>query len=369
MQTVASERFVLGRAAPRSVVDARMFVALAVVHGALLLIWPSRLLIAFGLWWNANTIAHNFIHRPFFRSRTANRIFSLYSSLVLGVPQAFWRARHLAHHAELAAESKFSAATIARADERQLVGEVAIIAGLWSVLIWISPLDFVAVYLPGYLAGLGFCFLQGHFEHARGTTSHYGRIYNTLFFNDGYHVEHHRRPGVPWHELPALARPNADAAPSRWPAVLRWLDWCSLNGLERLVLSSPRLQRVVVSAHERAFRRLLPRLPPIRRVLIVGGGLFPRTAIVLRTLLPDAAIEIVEANDAHLACARRLVDGRVRFIHATYDPSTSDHSADLVVIPLAYVGDRRRMYDAPPARAVLVHDWFWRRRGAGLVIS
>ena len=29
-------------------------------------------------------------------------------------------------------------------------------------------------YVPGYLAGLGLCYLQGHFEHVHGTTSHYG---------------------------------------------------------------------------------------------------------------------------------------------------------------------------------------------------
>ena len=48
--------------------------------------------------WNANTIAHNFIHRPFFRARALNTAFSCYLSLLLGFPQSLWRARHLAHH-------------------------------------------------------------------------------------------------------------------------------------------------------------------------------------------------------------------------------------------------------------------------------
>jgi hypothetical protein len=38
--------------------------------------------IAAGLWWNANTISHNFIHRPF-RSRALNLIFSIYLSVLL----------------------------------------------------------------------------------------------------------------------------------------------------------------------------------------------------------------------------------------------------------------------------------------------
>src|SRR5215470_10749732 len=77
------------------------FVALALVHGGMLLAWPSILLVAIGLWWNANTISHNFIHRPFFRVRAANAAFSCYLSLLLGFPQSLWRARHLEHHFEL----------------------------------------------------------------------------------------------------------------------------------------------------------------------------------------------------------------------------------------------------------------------------
>jgi len=46
-----------------------LLVALAIVHGGLLWAIPSMALIAIGLWWNANTISHNFIHRPFFRAR------------------------------------------------------------------------------------------------------------------------------------------------------------------------------------------------------------------------------------------------------------------------------------------------------------
>ena len=43
-------------------------------------------------------------------------------------------------------------------------------------------------------------------------------------------------------------------------------------------------------------------------------------------------------------------------------------SPDLIVVPLAYVGDREALYrgEGPP---LLVHDWIWRRRGASVVIS
>src|SRR5438093_10600605 len=79
--------------------DALLVIA-AGAHGLVLLLWPSMLLIALGLWWCANTVSHNFIHLPFFRSRSANSAFSVYLSLLLGLPQTFWRQRHLAHHAE-----------------------------------------------------------------------------------------------------------------------------------------------------------------------------------------------------------------------------------------------------------------------------
>src|SRR6266516_4888445 len=75
-----------------------LLVGLALLHGALLVLVPSVPLIAIALWWNANTISHNFVHLPFFRSRAANVWFAAYLSLLLGFPQSLWAARHRAHH-------------------------------------------------------------------------------------------------------------------------------------------------------------------------------------------------------------------------------------------------------------------------------
>ena len=166
-----------------------LFVALAVVHGIILLAFPSIPLIALGLWWNANTISHNFIHLPFFRARSLNTMFSAFESLVLGIPQRLWRDRHLAHHADKPSDWRWS---------RQLALESLLVLVLWSLMLTLAPGCFVTGYLPGWLIGLGLCRLQGHFEHEHGTTSHYGRLYNLLFFNDGYHVEHHARPAEHW---------------------------------------------------------------------------------------------------------------------------------------------------------------------------
>ena len=46
-----------------------LFVVLAALYGVVLVAAPSIPLIAVGVWWTANTIAHNFIHRPFFAAR------------------------------------------------------------------------------------------------------------------------------------------------------------------------------------------------------------------------------------------------------------------------------------------------------------
>jgi Fatty acid desaturase len=334
-------------------------VALALAQGGLLLAWPSIPIIAVGLWWNANTISHHFIHRPFFRARALNAGFSLYLSLLLGFPHSLWRARHLAHHSGRERQRARHGLRLAPLDL------VAVIA-LWAALLVFAPGFMLAVYLPGFLIGLGLCYLQGHYEHARGTVSHYGLLYNFLLFNDGYHVEHHARPGAHWRDLCRERKGEANA--SRWPAVLRWLECLNLCALERLVLRVPALQRFVLKRHERALRSLAARLPPVRRVGIVGGGLFPRTALILRQLLPDSRLVLIDISANNLAVARRFLDGDVEFINKRFEPGV-ECEFDLLIIPLAFDGDRAAIYDRPPASAVLVHDWIWRRRGASVIVS
>ncbi len=147
-----------------------VLVGLALLHGALLALAPSVPLIALGLWWNANTISHNFVHLPFFRSRAANALFAAYLSLLLGFPQSLWAARHLAHHRE----EPFRWKPVRRA----WLGQGALVFGLWAAILALAPKFFVTIYLPGWLIGLGLCHLQGRFEHAHGTVSHYAWLYN-----------------------------------------------------------------------------------------------------------------------------------------------------------------------------------------------
>jgi hypothetical protein len=318
---------------------------------------PSIPVIAIGLWWNSNTISHNFIHLPFFRSSRWNRAYSIFLSLLLGFPQTVWRDRHLAHHSGHQSSLRISAS---------IALELDAVLALWGFLLYTVPGFFLFVYLPGYALGLCLCFLQGYFEHAGGTTSHYGFLYNVAFFNDGYHVEHHRIPGEHWTRLPDYVRPGVRA--SSWPAAFRWIEYFSIESLERIALLSPLLQKFLLTTHERALRRLLPGFSNVRSVKVIGGGMFPRTTILLRRLIPDASITLVDANAAHIETAESFLAGNVDSEVRLFDPAAAE-DADLIVIPLSFIGDRGAIYRNPPARRVLVHDWIWSRHGNGTIVS
>jgi hypothetical protein len=341
-----------------------ILVALAALHAALIARWPVTPLIAAGVWWNSNTISHNFIHRPFFRSSIVNRLFSAALSILLSIPQALWRDRHLAHHAGIEWRLRLS---------RPLIIETALVVSLWVILASFQPRFFLLTYVPGYLAGLGLCAIQGYWEHSLGCpVSHYGRIYNFLCFNDGYHAEHHAAPATHWTSLPHLR--GSGAATSPWPPLMRWLGAMRrlkvlpLELLERLVLWSPRLQRFVLRKHRRAFSALLAHVPDIRSVIIVGGGLFPRTALILRELLPAARLTIVDSDRRNLLTARGFLDRNVEYRNERFVPGES-RECDLTVIPLCLLGERATVYSCPPSAAVLVHDWIWHPRGTGVVVS
>ena len=84
----SSEVLQLGKSVLRYSQRDALLVALAFLHGVVLTTRPAAAIVALGMWWTANTVAHHFIHSPFFRRRLLNRLMVLYLSVLLGLPQS-----------------------------------------------------------------------------------------------------------------------------------------------------------------------------------------------------------------------------------------------------------------------------------------
>jgi fatty acid desaturase len=72
-------------------------------------------------------------------------------------------------------------------------------------------------YLPAFFFALTMVNTQNYYRHfganphvrAADSVSHYGRLYNLLTFNDGFHQEHHLSPATHWSKLPRVKERNA----------------------------------------------------------------------------------------------------------------------------------------------------------------
>jgi fatty acid desaturase len=71
---------------------------------------------------------------------------------------------------------------------------------------------FLLCYLPAFFVALTLVNVQNYYEHYgadpesryANSVSYYGRLYNLLAFNDGYHQEHHLRPLAHWKLMPRV---------------------------------------------------------------------------------------------------------------------------------------------------------------------
>jgi fatty acid desaturase len=120
---------------------------------------------------------------------------------------------------------------------RQLwLDRVALLAALavFSILSWRWT---VACYLPAFYLALVLVNVQNYHEHYgampghrfANSVSYYGRLYNLVTFNDGYHQEHHLQSAAHWRAMPEIRetyRAQLDAAErivSPVPAIVGFL--------------------------------------------------------------------------------------------------------------------------------------------------
>ena len=209
------------------------------------------LLYSISISWNINGIAHNFIHNPFFAWKPANRAFSWILSVTMGFSQQFYELVHNRHHQgnsdrpdetgntvdwlsiyrhghDGEAESAWSYTFLGffRDDPKLIFREIkrrnAFNArwGVFEIASWVGLCilgfilnwRFMCFYLPFYYFGHCLSYLNGYFLHYGGNpdvplawgVSSYHKLYNWIWFYNGYHAEHHFKPRQHWTKMVAL---------------------------------------------------------------------------------------------------------------------------------------------------------------------
>ena len=198
---------------------------------------------------NINGVSHNFIHNPFFRSDFLNRMFGIVESVACCFSQTYYDVVHMQHHTGNADRPDETGETIdwisiykhghdgeaenpwgyvflsffrdnpaaIRKELRKRGGkevmwgniELAAFATVLFVMFLFNWRYIIFFFLPFFYLGHCFSYLNGYFRHYGGNpdkpiawgVSSYGKIYNWLFFYNGYHAEHHFRPKVHWTKM------------------------------------------------------------------------------------------------------------------------------------------------------------------------
>lgn len=144
-----------------------------------------------------------------------------------------------------------------------------------------------------------------------------------------------------------------------------------LDILERSLLYINTLTNIIINLHYNAtysiIKKYIPGLTP-RKILIVGGGILPRSIIILKKLYPSTELHVLDMSKQSLREAQNYLktytnEDNVFYIHSEYDPSLSKNY-DLVVFPLAFRGLYSTSYTT-----TLRHCWIWERHARAEVVS
>lgn len=205
-------------------------------------------------WYNAMIATHNFIHTPFFKSDVINKVYMFINSMNMNVPHIMFHYHHLQHHAHNnSAKDPSSTFTYGRNGEQEgwfkysalapyrkgtldmmklavkkgktklLVSHVIAIAIHYVILGSISFKFLMAYLILSYVAWF-FCSLENYFEHYKATdindrfsnsVSFHSDWYNKLFFNVGFHQEHHIEPQTHWSQTQSIRSKYLEKTRSR----------------------------------------------------------------------------------------------------------------------------------------------------------
>jgi fatty acid desaturase len=217
--------------------------------------------------WNVNGISHNFIHTPYFRARVLNRAFALLECLAIGFSQTYYKAVHLAHHVGNADRPDSAGNTrdplsiyrhgrdgapepVLRymflgalrndapaltedlrrrrpGDARWIRVELGVLACAVAAALLVNW-KAVLFLLPFNYLGQALSQLSGYYEHYRGNpdepiawgVSSSSKLYNLLWFGNGFHAEHHFRPSVHWSKLKVFQRSISEQQAQRGTHVI-----------------------------------------------------------------------------------------------------------------------------------------------------
>ena len=235
-------------------------------------LWQSVLLgliYAFSISWNINGISHNFIHNAYFKSYFLNRIFSLVESITMCFSQTMYDYVHRQHHignndylneygdtidwisiyrhgkhGRPEQPLKYSFLSFFRDDPikiyRLIQKHSKSLAYISIIELGLSLLFIVGLFLyDGWLAlyflifyylGHSLTAMNGYYEHYKANplkpiawgVSCYNSVFNFIWFNNGYHAEHHYRPKQHWTKMKELHEQIKDEQKKAGVHVIYW---------------------------------------------------------------------------------------------------------------------------------------------------